>query len=84
MVSGSGAVIAGGRVLTNAHVVANQTYVQVQRQGDPTKYPAQVVLVGHECDLALLKVEDPKFHQGVTPLPIGALPKVRDKVAAYG
>ncbi len=84
MQSGSGAVIESGLILTNAHVVANETYVQVQRQGDPTKYPAQVVMAGHECDLALLKVADPKFHQNLKPLTFGEMPKLRDKVAAYG
>ncbi len=82
--TGSGAVIEGGRILTNAHVVANQTYVQVQRQGDPTKYTAKVVATGHECDLAILEVEDEKFYKGVQPLDIGKMPKIRDKVAAYG
>jgi S1-C subfamily serine protease len=82
--SGSGAVISPGMVLTNAHVVANQTFVQVQRQGDPKKYPAEVVAAGHECDLALLKVTDPNFNKGVKPLGVGKMPGVRDKVAAYG
>jgi S1-C subfamily serine protease len=84
MQSGSGVVIEGGLILTNAHVIANQTYVQVQRQGDPNKYPARVRLAGHECDLALLEVADPKFHQDLRPLGFGEMPKLRDKVAAYG
>ena len=81
---GSGVVIAPNQVLTNAHVVANATYVQLQRQGDPNKYPARVVLAGHEADLALLEVADPKFSAGVIPLEIGEMPKVRDQVLAYG
>jgi len=56
----------------------------VQRQGDPTKYPAKVIAAGHECDLALLEVEDPNFMKDVTPLAIGNMPSLRDKVAAYG
>jgi len=84
MATGSGVVIEGGRVLTNAHVVAYRTYVQVQRQGDPTKYPARVIVTGHECDLALLEVEDEKFLEGVSGIPIGKMPDLRDKVAAYG
>ena len=81
---GSGSLIAPGRVLTNAHVIANATYVQVQREGDPNKYEARVLLAGHEADLALLEVKDPKFGQGVTALPLGESPAVRDKVQAYG
>jgi S1-C subfamily serine protease len=30
---GSGCIISGNRVLTNAHVVSNQTFVQVKRAG---------------------------------------------------
>jgi len=81
---GSGSLIAPGRVLTNGHVIANATFVQVQREGDPNKYQARVLVAGHEADLALLEVADPKFGQGVTPLQLGDSPAVRDKVQAYG
>jgi len=84
MQSGSGAVMGNGMVVTNAHLVANYTFVQVQRQGDPAKYPARVVATGHDCDLAMLEVEDPQFMEGVKPLKTGRMPRVRDKVAAYG
>lgn len=53
---------AGGLgVLTNAHVVADQTFVQVQRHGSTVKYKARVYAVGHDCDLAILTVNDPDF-----------------------
>ena len=38
--TGSGAIIAGGRILTNAHVVSDQVYIQVRKAGDPKKYTA--------------------------------------------
>ena len=41
--SGSGAVIAGNRILTNAHVVANARYLQAQKNGHPKKYLARVL-----------------------------------------
>lgn len=81
---GSGAVIEGGRILTNAHVVSDQVFVQVRRAGDATKYTAEVAGVGHDCDLAILTVRDPAFFRGVTPLPIGELVDIRDRVAVYG
>jgi S1-C subfamily serine protease len=59
--TGSGFIISGRRILTNAHNVANQNWVIVQRHGIPKKYPATVVAVGHECDLALISVEDDDF-----------------------
>jgi S1-C subfamily serine protease len=81
---GSGCVISGNRVLTNAHVVANQTFIQVKRAGHAKKYNAAVEIVAHECDLALLRVDDPAFFSGVKPLALGNLPGMRDKVAVYG
>jgi len=82
--SGSGCVIGGNRILTNAHVVANQTFIQVRRAGKAKKYSAEVEMVAHECDLAILKVEDHSFFSDVKPIEIGTLPKIRDKVAVYG
>ena len=61
MASGSGCVIAGKRILTNAHVVSDRTFLQVRKGGEARKYTAQVVNVAHECDLAILKVEDDSF-----------------------
>jgi len=81
---GSGCIIKGNRVLTNAHVVADQTFIQVKRAGQAEKYNATVEMVAHECDLALLRVDDPAFFSGVKPLTLGALPHMRDKVAVYG
>ena len=37
--SGSGIVIEGGRILTNAHVVADQTYLEVQRADEACAAP---------------------------------------------
>ena len=81
---GSGCIISGNRVLTNAHVVADQTFLQVKRAGQAKKYNAAVAVVAHECDLALLTVDDPSFFSGVKPLTLGTLPRMRDKVAVYG
>ncbi len=84
MRSGSGCIIDGGRILTNAHVVGDQTFIQVKRAGQARKYTAFVKMVAHECDLAILGVEDNSFFSGVEPLKIGELPRVRDRVAVYG
>ena len=59
--SGSGAVIEGKRILTNAHVVADASYVQVQKHGQARRFTAIVDRVAHEADLALLRVEDERF-----------------------
>jgi len=46
--TGSGFIVAGNRIITNAHCVADQAHVMVRKHGDPTKYSARVVAVGHE------------------------------------
>lgn len=81
---GSGFVIEGNRILTNAHVVAWQTFVQVRKAGHARKYTAKVEHVAHESDLAILTLEDQEFFKDITPLQFGDLPEIRDEVAVYG
>jgi len=82
--TGSGCIINGRRILTNAHVVTDRAFIQVRRSGMARKHTAEVEIVAHECDLALLRVNDESFFDGVTPPGIGCLPEVRDQVAVYG
>jgi len=82
--TGSGAIIEGGFILTNAHVVANQAFIEVQRYGQRKRYIAKVYAVSHQADLALLKVEEKSFFRGVTPLSFGLLPAVEQKIVVYG
>lgn len=82
--SGSGCVVQGNLILTNAHVVTDVTYLQVRKEGDPKKYQAYVVAVSHEADLALITVEDDSFFHGIDPLELGELPQTREEVTVYG
>ncbi len=82
--SGSGFIIAGRRILTNAHVVSDQTFLRVRRASQAEKHLAKVVAVSHELDLALLTVDDDAFFKGAQPLEIGRLPAVGQKVVALG
>lgn len=82
--SGSGAVISGNRILTNAHVVADASYVQAQKHNDPQRYLARVSFVSHEADLALITVDEPGFFSDLKPLPIGDLPDPLQEVSVYG
>ncbi|MEA1953445.1 MAG: trypsin-like peptidase domain-containing protein [Campylobacterota bacterium] len=82
--TGSGAIIDGGYILTNAHVIANQAFIEVQRYGQRKRYIAKVYAVSHQVDLALLKVEDESFFKGVKPLTFGSLPFVEQKIVVYG
>lgn len=82
--TGSGVVVAPQRILTGAHVVANATFVQVQKQSDPKKVTARVLAISHDCDLALLEIEDKSFARGIKPSTVGDLPKLRDAVQVVG
>jgi S1-C subfamily serine protease len=82
--TGSGAVIAKNRILTNAHVVADAKYIQVQKNNDPKKYVAEVSFISHYADLAILKVKDLTFFQDLKPLAIGGLPEPYQEVAVFG
>ena len=82
--SGSGAIISGNRILTNAHVVANHTFIEVQRYGERKRYMAKVLSVSHQADMALLEVEDKSFFKGIKPLELGELPYIQQKVVVYG
>lgn len=82
--TGSGVVIGPREVLTGAHVVANATFLQVQRLEDPDKVSARVRAISHDCDLALLELESEGFTSGMTPAVIGSLPDLRDKVSVVG
>lgn len=80
----SGFVISGRRILTNAHVVADHTFVLVRKHGSPTKYRAHVQAVGHECDLAILVVENEEFWEGMNCLELGDIPFLQESVAVVG
>ncbi len=82
--TGSGCIIEGKRILTNAHVISNSTFIQVKKAGEAKRYTARVDSVSHHCDLAILKVDDPEFFREAVPVQVGELPEVRDKVAVYG
>ena len=82
--SGTGFLIDGNRIMTNAHVVAWTTQLIVRRYHDPKPYFAKVEFVAHDIDLAIIKVEDPGFYEGMKPLDFGPLPKVRSTVITYG
>ena len=82
--SGSGAVIENSRILTNAHVVANASYVQAQKHNDPRRYQARVTFISHEADLALITVDDPEFFADLEALTIGDLPEPLQEVSVYG
>src|ERR1700686_2343687 len=58
---GSGVIVdKRGYILTNNHVVEQATKIQVQLNGDTTRYTAKVVGVDEDTDLAVIKIDASK------------------------
>lgn len=84
-ISGTGVVIDGRRILTNAHVVsfASQIYVQPYQSSD--KHAATLRAIGMGIDLAVLELREGSFFDEHPPLAMSdELPEVKTKVSAYG
>jgi len=81
---GAGFVIDGKRIMTNAHVVSNARFLTVSKEGDPNPYPARVLHIAHDCDLALLGVDSPDFFEGTRALQFGGIPALESVVSVYG
>jgi S1-C subfamily serine protease len=81
---GTGFVIDGNRILTNAHNVANARYIEVKKQYLAQRYPAQIQYIGHDCDLALLTVDDTSFFVDTAPLSFGPIPSINSTVQTCG
>ncbi len=83
--SGTGFYIGNGRIMTNAHVVADATFITVLRDGASKPSPARVKFMGHDCDLAILELDDADIvMKDVEPMSIGGLPKLRTPVSTIG
>src|SRR5580693_8629836 len=84
-VSGSGVVIEGKRILTNAHVVLYASQVQIQANAAGDKLSATVLAVAPGIDLAVLQLDDPSFFDTHPPVARASkLPQIKDPVLAYG
>lgn len=83
--TGSGLVIEGGRILTNAHVVEYGQQIFVQPYLTSQRLAAKVVARNTGIDLALLELEDKDAIEGVPAARMSdELPQVGDKVNALG
>jgi len=81
---GAGFIVAGKKIITNAHVISGARNITVQREADPRRYPALVKYVAHDCDLAMLEVDDATFFKGTTHLDLGGIPELESVVSVYG
>ena len=83
--TGSGVVIDGNRILTNAHVVQYSSRLLVQGYQSTGRLPAKIVGFAPEMDLALLELEDDSFFKNRPPLQLAdGIPKLKETVNVYG
>src|SRR4030095_3754962 len=84
-IKGSGVVIDGKRILTNAHVVKYASQIYVQPNQSSSYIPARVEAMTPGMDLAVLKLDDESFFEKRGALPFAQeLPRVKDNVNVYG
>jgi S1-C subfamily serine protease len=81
--AGTGIVLDGGRILTNAHVVADASSITVSASGDDTPRTATLVASDDAADLAVLQIDDTS---GLVPATLGSSDTVAvgDDVVAIG
>jgi S1-C subfamily serine protease len=77
-------MIGPNQFLTNAHVVSNAHRILVTKRGSAEKHPARVVHVAHDCDLALVEVENETAFEGLKYLEFGEVPVLESQVRVIG
>ncbi len=82
--SATGFIIRGGRILTNAHAVANSRFIQVRFEGKTEKIPVEIEYLSDDYDLAILSFRENFNTKWLEPLEFGEMPKVQDDVTVYG
>jgi S1-C subfamily serine protease len=84
-ITGSGVVIDGKRILSNAHVVLYASRIEVQGNQGGDKIFATVEAVAPGIDLAVLKLDDESFFNTHSALEFSTnLPEIKNAVMAYG
>lgn len=82
--TGTGFLIGKNTFLTNAHVVSNARRVMITMHGSARKHPARVLHIAHDCDLAILQVEDFTPFEELSHLNIGKVPQLESQVRVIG
>ncbi len=84
-VTGTGFVIEGRRILTNAHVVSHSHQIYIQPHQSADRLAATVAAVAPDIDLAILQLEDESFFDNRAAILFGeGLPQTKSTVNVYG
>ena len=78
---GLGVVLQGGQILVTAELVANRTYVELEKAGSAEKSPAEIIVVDYDCNLALLRPADSTFLKDAKPLTLDTGASVGDRAS---
>ena len=81
---GTGFIIGKNKILTNAHVVSNSRRTLITVYGSPKKYTAKVDFIAHDCDLALLSIEDFTDLENLPKFELGEVPSLESQVRVIG
>jgi len=76
---GLGTLIDGGRILVTAELVANNTFIELEKAATAEKSSATVERVDYECNLAILRPTDPAFIEGMKPMALDRAVHVGDR-----
>lgn len=82
--TGTGFLIGKDKILTNAHVVSNARYIQVQRHNQTIWYEVDILHIAHDCDLALLKAKEKSFYDDAHFFELGDIPSLNSPVDVVG
>jgi hypothetical protein len=81
--NGTGVVLAGGKVLATAALVANRTEVGLEKPGSAEKCAAEVEAIDYEANLALLQPTDKNFLKGFAGVVLGPALRAGDKTEVW-
>jgi S1-C subfamily serine protease len=83
--TGTGFYIGSQLILTNSHVIRNQTSLRLKRHGKPGNFAGKLLCNSTMCDLALVTVEDASFFEDVPAVDMqDAVPALDATVVVIG
>ncbi len=84
--TGTAFLIGPNLFMTNAHVVSDASRIVIKKVGDSTPHRARVKHIAHDCDLALLELEEPReiFAKAVPLVVSTEIPKLDTTVKVVG
>ena len=78
---GLGALIQGGRILVTAELIANNTFIELEKATTAEKSSATVERVDYDANLAILRPVDPAFIAGMKPLDLDRGVRIGDRAS---